>query len=361
MPIFDDDDNVGVLLSMSDLPERSMGDFFGVGDRGQALINAGYNSDGAAAWGQALQNISLMNMGFRPGPNPVAAANDVRAQNFRLMEAKRRGIEAAENRRSALAQRDPMYQFERFVESRGIGELPYQEQLAQYKDFYASVRPTRDTTPSNVREWEYFSNLSPENQAQYLEMKRATQFIDGPGGTTDRYVGGGQTAPVGATVEQMAAGDATVAGAVEAARQGEQREAEILASNETRARTLNTYDSAMTKVAEAFGVTSTGPLMGWLPAVTVNQRNAEGAVSAMTPILKSIFREAGEGVFTDKDQELLMGMMPTRKDQPETIAFKLQMVDEIVRAKLAPSGNGGTEQPKATKRFNRETGKIEAL
>lgn len=32
------------------------------------------------------------------------------------------------------------------------------------------------TAPSNVREWEYFNNLSPEQKQQYLAMKRASQL-----------------------------------------------------------------------------------------------------------------------------------------------------------------------------------------
>lgn len=32
--------------------------------------------------------------------------------------------------------------------------------------------------PSNVREWEYYNSLSPEQQQQYLGMKRADKFLD---------------------------------------------------------------------------------------------------------------------------------------------------------------------------------------
>lgn len=34
------------------------------------------------------------------------------------------------------------------------------------------------TAPSNVREWQYFSQLSPEQQQQYLTMKRSEKYLD---------------------------------------------------------------------------------------------------------------------------------------------------------------------------------------
>jgi hypothetical protein len=39
--------------------------------------------------------------------------------------------------------------------------------------------PTRATdAPSNVREWEYFNRLTPEQRQQYLTMKRAEKYLD---------------------------------------------------------------------------------------------------------------------------------------------------------------------------------------
>jgi len=95
--------------------------------------------------------------------------------------------------------------------------------------------------------------------------------------------------------------------------------------------------------------TATGPVAGRIPAVTAGQQIAEGAEATMAPILKQLFRDAGEGTFTDNDQALLMKMVPTRKDHAEARKAKMEMIDGIVRAKLgikdgAPAGQGG-EQP----------------
>lgn len=107
---------------------------------------------------------------------------------------------------------------------------------------------------------------------------------------------------------------------------------------------LQTYETAMTGLVESLGGTTTGPIAGFLPAFTESQQIADGAVAAMSPILKQIFRSAGEGTFTDSDQRLLNEMIPTRTDRPAARVAKLENIDAIVRAKL---GRGQAAQPPA--------------
>jgi len=103
-------------------------------------------------------------------------------------------------------------------------------------------------------------------------------------------------------------------------------------SNETA---LNVYNTAMSSLSNALSDATTGPFIGLIPAVTANQQIADGAVAAMAPVLKQMFRSAGEGIFTDKDQELLIKMVPTRTDLKETRLAKIKNIDAIVKAKLA--------------------------
>ena len=113
------------------------------------------------------------------------------------------------------------------------------------------------------------------------------------------------------------------------------------------------YEQARTGLLSALDSTVTGPFasgFGFMPALTADQQKAEGAVSAMAPVLKQLFRVAGEGTFTDRDQALLLEMVPTRKDRPEAAAWKIQNIDNIVRAKLgipqpAPGAEGQPGQP----------------
>jgi len=103
-------------------------------------------------------------------------------------------------------------------------------------------------------------------------------------------------------------------------------------SNQTA---LDTYKTAMKGLVDSLAGTDTGPFIGLLPALTANQQIADGATAAMSPILKDLFRTAGEGTFTDKDQELLTKMVPTRTDLPAARRSKIQNIDAIIRAKLS--------------------------
>jgi hypothetical protein len=100
---------------------------------------------------------------------------------------------------------------------------------------------------------------------------------------------------------------------------------------------MNMYEAGLSGLVEGLEGTETGPIVGRLPAVTTGQQIADGAVSAMAPLLKALFRTAGEGTFTNQDQELLINMLPTRKDTPEARVAKIGNVDAIVRAKLSQS------------------------
>lgn len=97
---------------------------------------------------------------------------------------------------------------------------------------------------------------------------------------------------------------------------------------------LSVYDSGMGNLLTALGNTATGPIVGRLPALTANAQIAKGGQAIMAPVLKQMFREAGEGTFTEGDQKLLIEMLPTREDEPEAALAKVQMIDQIVRAKL---------------------------
>ena len=110
-------------------------------------------------------------------------------------------------------------------------------------------------------------------------------------------------------------------------------------------RAFSLYDTAMKGVSEGLGSSLTGPLAGRLPAVTAGQQIAEGGVAAIAPVLKQLFRSAGEGTFTDKDQELLLAMIPTRTDLPEARAWKIENIDRIVREKLGQPKKGGQSRP----------------
>ena len=134
-----------------------------------------------------------------------------------------------------------------------------------------------------------------------------------------------------------------VEGAVKSAVSEATASAEIASKNRSNASALRVYETAMRGLNEALGGAYTGPLMGLVPAMTTNQQIAQGAVAAMAPVLKQLFRTASEGSFTDKDQELLLDMVPTRKDTPEARAAKINNINAIVMAKLGQQSQETTK------------------
>ena len=54
----------------------------------------------------------------------------------------------------------------------------------------------------------------------------------------------------------------------------------------------------------------------------------------MAPVLKQLFRGAGEGTFTDQDQKMLLALIPDRNTLPAARKSQLAAIDALVRAKL---------------------------
>lgn len=96
----------------------------------------------------------------------------------------------------------------------------------------------------------------------------------------------------------------------------------------------NTFVQGMLDLDKSLAATSTGFVAGRSPAMTSEQRAAEGAIANMAPILKNLFRASGEGTFTDRDQALLLEMVPSRVDDAASRQKKMQMVNAIVETKL---------------------------
>lgn len=125
----------------------------------------------------------------------------------------------------------------------------------------------------------------------------------------------------------------------------EQKAAAARAAQQSKSNVLDQWMAARQGLEKGLANTETGPIAGRIPAFTTEQQIAEGAVSATAPILKQIFRSAGEGTFTDKDQELLLRMVPTRTDTPEARAAKIANIDNIIRAKVGQPMGGQTSAP----------------
>lgn len=132
------------------------------------------------------------------------------------------------------------------------------------------------------------------------------------------------------TLEELFARSAAQAGGQQKGK-SEQERAEAQIQNN---KTWRIWEKAISGLEESLGNTPTGKIVGLLPAISSNQQIADQAIAIMAPVLKNIFRESGEGVFTDKDQQILIDMIPDRTSNPDTIAYAIKMINDIVAAKL---------------------------
>lgn len=212
--------------------------------------------------------------------------------------------------------------------------------------------------PAGVQEWEYYSKLPPDQQAAYREMQRGysdpialaaqrsginiNEYASKRGieaNTAPAIAAGTERGKMGVQAEMQPGIEQNL---TEARKQGENNaEAEKLRKANSRAYFV--YNTGIENLRNRLLNTTTGPLVGSLPALTSEAQTAKGAVAAMGPVMKDMFRTAGEGVFTDSDQKLLMDMLPTRQDNPDAIEAKIGMINDIVKAKLGMSS--GSSEP----------------
>ena len=115
-----------------------------------------------------------------------------------------------------------------------------------------------------------------------------------------------------------------------------QAKAEVAKLGEERSsiKTLAIYNNSMSNLTKALDNTITGPFIGLTPALTANAQIADGAIAMMLPLMKDVFRGAGEGTFTEGDQKILTDMIPTRNDSAEARRSKITFIDELIRSKL---------------------------
>ena len=122
---------------------------------------------------------------------------------------------------------------------------------------------------------------------------------------------------------------------VTAALEQVKSDADVASTQKSNEAAYRVYQTAMQNISNSLGGTNfSGPVFGLVPAMTTEAKIADGAKAIMAPILKQMFRSAGEGTFTDKDQALLLEMVPTRTDTKESAASKIEMINAVVESKL---------------------------
>jgi hypothetical protein len=98
---------------------------------------------------------------------------------------------------------------------------------------------------------------------------------------------------------------------------------------------LNVYEAAMSGLVSSFQEANTGAVVGFIPALADDDRVLEASIAILSPVLKNVVREAGEGTFTEGDQKQITELMPTRRDNKEVAKKKIKLLDAFVRSKLS--------------------------
>lgn len=195
------------------------------------------------------------------------------------------------------------------------------------------------SVPATIQEWQMYNSLPAADQERFLAMKRANNWLN-MGGTqmlpSQVNPAGSPRAEVAKTIppEQTPQARADVKLA-EGGAEATVKQQDLARKNKTA---FDTFEVGLKNLETAMSNTTTNPVAGSLPALTASAQIAEGSGAQLAPVLKNMFREAGEGTFTDKDQELLLDMVPKRTDHPEARKAKTQMIRQIVSAKLGLSG-----------------------
>jgi len=160
----------------------------------------------AAGYGALTQMLGAFGAGRAPTTDPATAMNRQAQLNFAQMQ----NAQLNQFRMERLQRQDnPAYEFN-LLKDQGL--IPKEMSFAEYM-----ALGNKTSAPAAVREYQFFSNLSPEEQERFLQMKRANQLTDLGGGGVGLLDPSGRLRTV---VDASAATgrDATRAGAIEAAK-----------------------------------------------------------------------------------------------------------------------------------------------
>ena len=96
------------------------------------------------------------------------------------------------------------------------------------------------------------------------------------------------------------------------------------------------FSTGINTLADDLKKTLTGPLQGLLHigTATDGQQQVKASKAFMAPILKELFRQKGEGTFTERDQEILLEMIPDEYTDGDTIDSVVERLDRIVKIQL---------------------------
>ena len=358
--------------------------------------NAFLASPGLAMANSAMMNLEQLNNRQVNGlQNPVAVFQQQMAQqenqkrlNEQLMLRKARAAQTDKMSDLLYSQREidlekaqnPLYDLQRFAEGAGIQDLPLEDQIERYQTFQRGTQAQRAPAAS-IQEFQQWLQLNPDatpqqRSAAYNNILSPVKFLrDAAGGY---LTGSGQTgglAGSGGYTTDEAIGDAA---------------ALTSAETEARERTSNTVDAqaglsaalskgnrAVSLIDKAIkapgreGFTGGSSVLNPVLAYPGSDRADFGVM--LDQIKGNVFLEAyqdlkGGGAISDFEANKAEQALARLNNAQSDGAFleALNDLKEVINtgmeeAKRKAGQTGSPSTPKATMRFNSETGKLEPI
>lgn len=299
------------------------------------------------------------------GQNPLAGLGQQLSQNRAVNE----NILASEQNRGIQAQQAGIQQ-EQFQQQKAMQQLMFMNSMAKKmlnvdpSQWESMLTPYTQTLSEMGLDLRDLGQVTPEmlqgviaQTDSALSVNQPTRQMDSvqsseilPGGSVIKVMRSGnvvvedsQGNPLSGDARQKVIDDAerrkielagqqarTVTGAKEEVK-AEVRQAEEQRKNQ---QSYAAYQVGFDNLSKALGGTTSGPIVGRIPATTTNAQIAENARAILLPSLKSIFRSSGEGTFTDSDQRALEALIPNRSMTRDAQIANLQAIDALVKAKL---------------------------
>lgn len=231
----------------------------------------------------------------------------------------------------------------------GVGRDPFQrlnvsdfttesvgrfQKSGDYADLELRERKSGD--PSMVAEWKFFQGLSPEEQRQYLRVKRAPFISNVPGAGV---IEADQLDP---SESRTVVDEGTI-------QQGQQARAQSQASGQAvgqargaqaaKAPVEASFDIAAEAVRDAMTRVDTGGPMGVRGAASglYDYQDAvsfDNAVQQLSTELRTVFRIPGEGTLSDREQEQYNLQLPSRNFDPANNERILKQLEQRMKARV---------------------------
>ena len=231
----------------------------------------------------------------------------------------------------------------------------------QRAQFFA--RAGGGAAPATVQEWQYFSQLDPQAQARFLEMKRNPQIMNLGGSMAVRAPGGGvsEAYTVAPKITETPGYMAAQAQAEETAKAGVRQQADI-STKQTKAATDSGSIDALVNEADKLLNDATGSTIGAGVAAAKQAFGISDKATQANARLKVIEGQLVgkvprfEGPQSDADRMLYQQMAGRAADPTVPVEDRRAALKTMQKMARQAAGNG--QAPKV-KKYNPATGRIE--